>query len=86
MVLAMFRHRLAEARRLADEAERAAEASESPEVHQTALLATAFFRGVESAYAREIEGIEDAIEFQKNLSRQAGDDRGDRGDRDYNVN
>jgi hypothetical protein len=67
MVLTMFRHRLAEAERLADESERAAEAAESPEVRETAMLATAFFRGVASAYQCEIEGIEDAIEYRREI-------------------
>ena len=70
MVLTMFRQRLDEAERLADESERAAEAAESPEVRETAMLATAFFRGVASAYLSEIEGIEDAIEYRREIGRQ----------------
>jgi hypothetical protein len=69
MVLTMFRHRLAEAERLADESERAAQ-SGSPEVRETAMLATAFFRGVASAYQREIGGIEDAIEYRREIGGQ----------------
>jgi hypothetical protein len=66
----MFRHRLAEAERLADESERAAKAAESSEVREMAMLATAFFRGVASAYQCEIEEIEGAIEYLREIGGQ----------------
>jgi hypothetical protein len=84
MVLTMFRQRLDEAERLADESERAAEAAESPEVRETAMLATAFFRGVASAYLSEIEGIEDAIEYRREIGRQDAQHAPREQERDWN--
>lgn len=84
MLLEMFRHRLSEAKRMADEAERAAQGAESPEVRQTAMLATAFFRGVASAYEYEIEGIEDAMAYSREIERQDAQHAPREQERDWN--
>lgn len=84
MVLTMFMSKLAECERLAGEAARAHDAATTPEVRETAMLATAFFRGVASAYLSEIEGIEDAIEYRREIGRQDAQHAPREQERDWN--